>query len=563
MFGTIRKHQTWLWAIIITITVISFVVFFSPYTRLDNGFSQREANGEFGSIKGRPITVDQMRNGMMEMRLSYFLRTGGREWPNNDEATARSMEREAVSRIFILEKLKEMNISPSEEAVGRMMKDRIGDFPADKFEAEVLLPGGVTWQDFERFIRHEAAILQLVSSAAISARLVNPRDAEAYFRKENEELAVQLGVFFASNYVDQVMVTPAALSNYFNIHAAAYRIPRRITVSYVEFAATNFLAEADKFLNTLTNLEAFITEQYARRGTNYFTSADGKPLPEAEAKTRMKEEIRLSQALTNARREASAFGNDLYSQSDANQATNLFKLAAAKGYAVKTTAPFDSLGGLDTNAFPEAFRAKALTLSTNQPIAFSPIVGSNAVFVIARHSEVPSEMPSYDQVRAKVLQDYKNSEAVVLARNAGQSFERALTNGLAAKKSFLEVATAEKAKTVIVPPFSMANAESLTNLTVKINPRMIAGVAGDLEVGKASPFIPLADGGMVAFLSARIPAPDAKVKAELPEFMARLRAYRQGEAFNHWFRRQAELSQLSLPQRDVPNSPAGGSAQPQ
>jgi len=554
MFGTIRKHQTWLWAIIITITVISFVVFFSPYTQLDNGGFGQNVAGNFGSIKGRPITVDEMRNGLREMRLSYFLRTGGREWPGNDEATARSMEREAVSRVFLLEKLKEMNISPSEEAVGRMMKDRIGDFPADKFEAEILLPGGVTWQDFDRFILHEAGILQLVNSAAISARLVNPRDAEEYFRKENEEMAVQLAVFFASNYVDKVMVTPAALSNYFNIHAAAYRIPRRITVSYVEFPATNFLAEADKFLGTLTNLEAFITEQYARRGTNYFTSADGKPLPETEAKARMKEEIRLSQALTTARREASVFGNDLISQPDANQATNLFKLASAKNYTVKTTAPFDSLSGLDTNNFPDAFRTKALALSTNRPIEFSPIVGSNSIFVIARQGEMPSEMPSYDQVRAKVLEDYKNAEAQVLARTAGQAFERALTNGLAAKKSFLEIATAEKARTVIVPPFSAANAESLTNLTVKINPRMIAGVAGDLEVGKASPFIPLADGGMVAFLSARIPVSAEKVKAELPEFMARLRAYRQGEAFNHWFRRQAELSQLTLPPRDQPDA---------
>ena len=36
MFGTIRKHQTWLWAVIITLTIISFVVFFSPYSKLNN-----------------------------------------------------------------------------------------------------------------------------------------------------------------------------------------------------------------------------------------------------------------------------------------------------------------------------------------------------------------------------------------------------------------------------------------------------------------------------------------------------------------------------------------------
>lgn len=562
MFGTIRKHQTWLWAIIITITVISFVVFFSPYSNLDTGLGGRQT-GNFGSIGGRSITVDEMRAGLTEMRLSYFLRSGGREWPNNDEATARSMEREAVSRVFILEKLKELNITPSEQAVGRMMKDRIGEYPAEKFEADVLKPGGVSWPDFERFIRHEAGILQLINSAAVGARLVNPRDAEAYFRKENEELAVQLAVFFASNYVDQVTVMPAALSNYFNIHAAAYRIPRRISVSYVEFPATNFIAEADKYLSTLTNLDGFLTEEYARRGTNYFTGADGKPLSDADAKVQMKDEFRQRQALTTARREASVFGNELISQPDANRFENLAKFAAAKNYAVKVTPPFDSLNGLDLTQFPEEFRAKALTLTTNTPIAFSPIVGSNAVFVIARQGEVPSEMPSYDQVRAKVMEDYKSAQALEVARTAGQAFERNLTNGLAAKKSFLEIAVADKVKTVIVPPFSAANAETLTNLSVRLNPRMISGIASDLEVGKASPFIPLAEGGIVAYLSARIPVSNEKVKAELPEFTARLRAYRQGEAFNHWFRRQAEVSQLNVPQRELPGAQPGTGAQPQ
>jgi uncharacterized membrane protein YdjX (TVP38/TMEM64 family) len=30
MFGTIRKHQTWLWMVIIVFTIIAFVIFFTP-----------------------------------------------------------------------------------------------------------------------------------------------------------------------------------------------------------------------------------------------------------------------------------------------------------------------------------------------------------------------------------------------------------------------------------------------------------------------------------------------------------------------------------------------------
>ena len=53
MFGTIRKHQSWLWAIIITVIIISFVWFFSPYTKMhDTG----RGMVNLGSIYGRKIT---------------------------------------------------------------------------------------------------------------------------------------------------------------------------------------------------------------------------------------------------------------------------------------------------------------------------------------------------------------------------------------------------------------------------------------------------------------------------------------------------------------------------
>ena len=56
MFGTIRKHQQWLWVIIIAAMSVSLVVFFtnSPDPRRDP-----KLTGEFGSIKGKPVTREQ------------------------------------------------------------------------------------------------------------------------------------------------------------------------------------------------------------------------------------------------------------------------------------------------------------------------------------------------------------------------------------------------------------------------------------------------------------------------------------------------------------------------
>jgi hypothetical protein len=47
-----------------------------------------------------------------------------------------------------------------------------------------------------------------------------------------------------------------------------------------------------------------------------------------------------------------------------------------------------------------------------------------------------------------------------------------------------------------------------------------------------------------------LPVSDDKVKEELPEFLARLRLYRQNEAFSQWFRREAEQARVSAPPKD-------------
>src|SRR5262245_11960931 len=79
MFGTIRKHQTWLWAIIITLTIISFVIFFSPYTKMDYG--RRRA--DYGSINGEKVTEEQFAQAWREVQLRYFFMSGGR-WADED-----------------------------------------------------------------------------------------------------------------------------------------------------------------------------------------------------------------------------------------------------------------------------------------------------------------------------------------------------------------------------------------------------------------------------------------------------------------------------------------------
>src|SRR5689334_14766948 len=83
MFGTIRKHQTWLWTIIATVTIVSFVVFFNPNNR---GVGSSRGPANFGSINGERITEEDYRNAQKEVLLQYYFMSGGHWLDNETEA---------------------------------------------------------------------------------------------------------------------------------------------------------------------------------------------------------------------------------------------------------------------------------------------------------------------------------------------------------------------------------------------------------------------------------------------------------------------------------------------
>lgn len=561
MFGTIRKHSTGLWFFLIVVMSLSMVVFFS---NTDLGKSSG-GSGDFGTINGEPITQAEYRDALAEVRISQFLYTG--KWPAGDEATR--LENETISRVFMLHKLKEMGIKASEKAVAVMIYEQLRDYEHAKLEKEILQPQGLRLADYERFVRNESALRQLISAASVSSRLVIPADAESLWRKENQEVSTQLAVFWTSNFMDKVVITNGAIETFYTNRQAFYRLPDRITISYVPFYASNYFADADKRIAQLTNLNEIVNDFYfrGRNGTNGWTDEKGNVLGEEAAKSKIKDDIRLNEALLAARRAATEFGSDLMNQPEPNLTTTFEKHAAAKGYTVRVTAPFHAREGLEeiedetiggrTSANDETtvrdnVRQKALALTDDRPVLFNPIPGRRAIYVIARKGKIPSEQQPLSSIREKVTTDYKNFLAVTKAREAGQAFHITLTNGLAAKKSFTDICAAEKVKVIDLPPVA-ASTRSLTNVDSRVNLRNVQ-VALDMEVGKATAYMtamPPMEGGYILYVKARPAIDEAKLKEQLPAFVNQLKVGRQNEAFQHWFRKQIELSKVMPPKRET------------
>ncbi len=555
MFGTIRRHQSWLWAIIVVLMIISLLYWVDQ--RPNGGGSQM---GEQATVlNGKTVTPTMLKEALREVDLLYFLNF--RKWPEQDSERAQQMgfdkDNQAWLRLLRVAKAEEAGVRVSSDTVATLAKRLLGDFPLDKFEKEVLQPNGLSADDFERFVRHDAVIQQLSTVVGAAGRLITPAEAEALYRRDHQEVGGDIIFFNISNYLGKVAITNGALSNFFTLRQSTYRVPDRLRVSYVEFPKTNFYAEADKQFATVTNLELQLREMYIKSGgTNAFKDTNGVPLSESAALAQIKDDQRERMALGFANKRANEFANKVYDEATKGNdpgrqilATLLDNVAAAEGLKTQITVPFDMEQGPTNLDVSPMFTRIAFSLNaTNNPISFQPVPGQHAMYLIALKDMIPGRAQSFDEVKKQVEEDYRRMNAFSLTRTDATNFVARATNDLAKGKSFAELAQQANLKAEALPPISRAT-ESITNLEERLDIRRLKGVALSLEPGKISDYIMNPpEGGYLLHVRAKIPFDEAKLRVELPKFTSQLRYQKQNELFDIWFNKQIEGAKLPLRQ---------------
>jgi hypothetical protein len=385
-------------------------------------------------------------------------------------------------------------------------------------------------------------VQELIATIGLSGKLVAPQEIRDLFRREHEEVATAAVFFSASNYLAGVTVPPDAVMQFYTNRQAAYRIPDRTQVSYVKFDLTNFQAEASQAMSRMTNLDLQIEEAYRQGGTNFLREV--KALTLEDAKVKVREARRKEFEMQAAKKKALEFATPLFDM-DPVRAENLDKLAKDKGLTVRVTAPFDLQEGPQDLEVGQDFAQKAFTRTPDDPFA-GPILGQDGVYVIALSKKIPSEIPPLDQIRARVERDYRLTQALSLARNTGTAFYQTLTNGLAQGKTVAAICAEAKLQLVEVPPFSLSTRE-LPRVEDHLPLNQFKQIAFTAPLGKVSPFQMTTDGGVIVYVKSKLPLDEANMNANLPAFANYVRQSRQNEAFNDWFRKEAEKGLRDTP----------------
>lgn len=537
MFRFFRKHR-WLLYICLGIVAITFVFFMGQ-----GGTRNRGAGTEdFGTIYNHKISAGELLDARNDYNLFYWFHN--HEWPGN--VSDKDAQEQIYLRLMLLQKAQDLGIHVSDESAAATAAtllrslDRNGQHVTlDALNREVLQPRGLTVGDFERFARNDIAIQQLIQALGLTGELVTPQEAAELYEREHQEVSAQAVFFSATNYFSSVNINSNIVAQFYTNQMAYYRLPDRVQVNYVAFEISNYLATAEKSIGK-TNLESAVEANFQKFGMDSVPDAKTP----AEAKAKIREALLRQEAIMQARKDANDFATIVADQTPV-QPENLVTLAKQKSLAAHLTAPFSAQYGPEEFLAPEAFIKAAFALSTNDPFA-GPIQGADAFYVIGFNKQLPSEIPSLDNIRDRVVEDYRMLEASALARRVGTNFVHTLTNQMAAGKSFAAACAAAGFHPENLPAFSLTTTE-LPELGTRAEMNELKQVAFSTPVGQPSIFSETQDGGFVLFIEKKLPIDRAEMTSQLPQFTEQIRRERASEAFNLWL--QAEASRQL---RDTP-----------
>ena len=530
------------------ITAVTFVTF------MGSGPSRSGGGGSvsnLGSIASRKVTLNAYLDAEHEVYIFYWFRY--HQWPDRDpNVSAADLRRDIYMRLMLIQKGQDLGIHIGAEAVATTAKEILSSpglvqalgvngetVPLDGFVKAVLQPKGMDAGDFESFVEHDLVIDQLRQAMGLTGRFITAQEAAAVYQHQYQELSAQIVFFSASNYLASVPVSPAIVDQFYTNYLAEYRLPDRVQVSYVTFPVTNFMAGAEQKLSK-TNLDEQVEAIYRQYGTNAF--------PEAKTPGAAKEKIRdaliRQQALADARQQADEFANAVFNV-DPVRPENLAAIAKPKGLAVHLTAPFSIEYGPAEFTAPAAFMKAAFGLTPDEPLA-GPIIGRDAVYVIALAQQLPSEIPLLSQIRARVTRDYQLHEATLRAQQAGTNFVQTLRGGLAGGNGFSSVCTAAGLHPEVLPPFSLSTTD-LPELGDRVTLNHLKSVAFSTPIGHASNFETTDDGGFIVCVKSQLPVDINAMIGSLPQFAAAIRQQRETAAFYNWLERAGS--------RDLRNTP--------
>ena len=563
MLHIFRRHQKIIWSVIAVVVIITFVFWGS---QTGGGSGGRLARPSPGRMNGKVVSYAEFDRQKRAFCLMYYLRQG-------QMIDRRRMEQQLQAptwqRLLVSRKVQELGLDVPEENAAEFIR-QLPQFQTDKgFDAErykrfadAILPQqwGMTEEDFVVVVAEQLAIDKLQDIVASTAK-VTPLDVRQAYDEANGKLSIAVVEFSATNYTAQVKLTDKEIQDEFEKNKETYRIPERVKVRYLKLSLDDYLAKVQ-----VTDAE--IKERYAKEKEVLTDPKTKQAKPLDAVRDDIRKEIARPRAMKMVNEAASQINDAVLPdpRNPTEKKPDLVAVAQQRGLALATTDFFSEKEELKYISAPK-FQRAAMTLSADSPYELVP--APDGVYFIQFVARKPSELPAFDAVRPKVIEDLKRMRSQELARKDGREkyvkFKAVIESAAKPKPALDQLATAAGLKAVTPPAFTLSDPPR--DLPYG---RLVLSACDFLAPGELSEFVDTAVGGLLVQVKQRTPADPKKLADEEKSLRHRLLfgehflGYGQpGErdlAFNAWLEAEARNANIEPARQPAEGK---GAAQPE
>lgn len=488
MFIWFRTHQRWLMLLITILVIVSFVWLFNA--------PQFEQAGERGvaRVYGQTVTLTKIEKDarMLQLALALGLTDLATTLEGTNFTQAGAVDF-VINSMIIRHEGRELGIVPTETQIKEGVEklpvfQTSGQFDSNKYRTfleTVMAPRGFVAKHIDDIVR-DSIILDEITKVIDAVPTVT--DAEIAALNRAFEPATGVAVLFPrDDFRSKAKVTEEEIDAIYTVGAPNFMTPEWRTAKFVRFR-----------------------------------------LPEEARSLEGPARIEAQQKLAD---EAEKF-------SEAAATEGFEKAAAAAGYKVEITLPFDrqgtlrNLAGVQENLSSLSGPAVALaptifTLTENSPV--SGVVTDGTDFLVAELDEVtPSSQLTLEEARPQIVEHLTNLAAQRLAEEAAGAAAEKIRKGLAGGKSVADLATEAGLKT-----------ESFTNVTpvdqnAPVEQRAMADATTSLRDGEVSGVVSTEDGAMVVWLEKRSPAAPEQLAEQRDQIANYLLSNKRSILFYEW-----------------------------
>ena len=518
-------RNKWVWTFFALLISALFLGYFSPRSGGcgRRAFQEDAKVGAQGKLYDRNVSRD-------EFVSTRFFEMGFRENMPLTPKGREQLHKRTWQRIAALRAAEQMKITATGDEIAAVIaRDpnflANGVFNRERYRAIVQSKLHIDVETFETYLLQELTIQKLAAMLQ-SVLLASPLDLQRRLSNLTDSFTVQYAVLKTNTVHATAKLASDDVQKFYAEHKKLFAEPPKVSVKYVAFPISNYVANVhisdsemkdyyedrdDEFMSTDTNSTA--TRLPLNQVTNVIAGRLTRNSAEREAKNAAAELV-----LKLSDRSDKALGFD--------------QAVAAQGLSVCTSAFITANGkvpGLDVG---HDFNKAAFDLDPeDRTRSFSdPIIGSNAVYVLAIRERIDARIPEFAEVKDKAEELAQRSAEQDAFVQRCKAIHHAVREDLKTGKSFSAAAAVAGLQVKTTEPFS-----AYTGLTNDASySEELASSIMYLNKGELTELVPTTNGVLMAFVSDRQPGDASNMLMLKPQLQTLVDRYSVGILFRDW-----------------------------